>query len=124
MGICILLVLLGGMFSGLTLGLLSLDPTTLHVLSVGGKPDQQKYAKRIAPLVKRHHLLLVTLLLSNATAMEALPLFLDNLVPEVIAIVISVSAVLLFGECVSGFSLLGRVLKSSRVAWLLFSFIL
>jgi metal transporter CNNM len=86
------------MFSGLTLGLLSLDPTTLHVLSVGGKPDEQKYAKRIAPLVKRHHLLLVTLLLSNATAMEALPLFLDNLVPEVIAIVISVSAVLLFGE--------------------------
>ncbi len=97
-GICVALVLFAGVFSGLTLGLLSLDPTTLQVLSMGGKPDEQRYAKRIAPLVKRHHLLLVTLLLSNATMMETLPLFLDKLVPTVVAIVISVTAVLLFGE--------------------------
>ncbi len=32
-------------------------------------------------MVKRHHLLLVTLLLANAAAMEALPIFLDNMVP-------------------------------------------
>ena len=98
--ICILLVIGAGVFSGLTLGLLSLDPTTLHVLSVGGKPDEQRHAKRIAPIVKRHHLLLVTLLLCNATVMETLPLVLDRLVPTAGAIAISVTAVLFFGECV------------------------
>jgi metal transporter CNNM len=40
----------------------------------------------------------VTLLLSNACVNEALPLFLDKLVPEYVAIAVSVSAVLLFGE--------------------------
>lgn len=55
-------------------------------------------ANRIIPLVKRHHLLLVTLLVANAAAMEALPLFVDRLVGPVGAILISVTAVLLFGE--------------------------
>jgi hypothetical protein len=66
--------------SGLTLGLLSLDLTTLKVLSLGGKPHEQMYAKRIMPLVEQHHLLLFTLLLSNAVVNEALPLFLDDMV--------------------------------------------
>ena len=34
---------------------------------------EQKYAKGLIPLVKHHHLLLVTLLLANAGVMEALP---------------------------------------------------
>jgi hypothetical protein len=42
----------------------------------------------------------VTLLLCNAAAMEALPIFLDKLVPEVFAILISVTAVLLMGEVI------------------------
>ena len=33
---------------------------------------------KILPLLRNHHLLLVTLLLANAAAMEALPLFLDK----------------------------------------------
>ena len=45
---------------------------------------------RLIPLVKRHHLLLVTLLLANAGVAETLPLFLDRLVPSPIyAVVIS-----------------------------------
>ena len=44
--------------------------------------------------------MLVTLLLSNATAMEALPLFLDRLVPSLWAVIISVTAVLFFGEII------------------------
>ncbi|EGD73068.1 hypothetical protein PTSG_04782 [Salpingoeca rosetta] len=99
-GISAALVLLAGVFSGLTLGLLSLDSTQLQVLSEAGKPEEQKYARRIKPLVKRHHLLLVTLLLANAAVNESLPLFLDDLVPEYIAIIISVTAVLMFGEVI------------------------
>ena len=57
-------------------------------------------AAKILPILKKHHLLLVTLLLSNAFAMEALPIFLDALVPAVWAIIISVTAVLFFGEVI------------------------
>jgi hypothetical protein len=45
--------------------------------------------------------LLVTLLLANAAAMEALPIFLDKMVPEWLAIILSVTAVLFFGEYVN-----------------------
>ena len=48
--------------------------------------------------MKNAHYLLVTLLLCNAAAMEALPIVLDKLVHEVVAILISVTAVLFFGE--------------------------
>ena len=42
--------------------------------------------------------MLITLLLMNSLAFEALPLFMDKLVPAVIAIALSVSFVLIFGE--------------------------
>ena len=58
----------------------------------------QRYAGRILHLVRRHHLLLVTLLLANAVAVETMPIFLSKLTSEVVAIVVSVTAVLLFGE--------------------------
>ena len=44
--------------------------------------------------------MLVTLLLANATAMEALPIFLDALVPSFWAVLISVTAVIFFGEII------------------------
>ncbi len=40
----------------------------------------------------------VTLLLCNAVAMEALPIFLDKLMHEWVAILVSVTAVLFAGE--------------------------
>lgn len=45
-------------------------------------------------------MLLSTILLNNAIAMESLPIFLDALVPSWLAIVLSTSAVLVFGEVV------------------------
>ncbi|XP_014664441.1 PREDICTED: putative DUF21 domain-containing protein At1g03270 isoform X3 [Priapulus caudatus] len=86
------------MMSGLTLGLLSLDELQIKVLQESGKPNEKKYAAKIYPLVKRHHLLLVTLLLTNAAAVESMPIFLDRISSPVIAIIVSVTAVLLFGE--------------------------
>ncbi len=37
-------------------------------------------------------------MLTNAVAMEALPIFLDALMPSYVAILVSVTAVLFFGE--------------------------
>lgn len=39
-------------------------------------------------------------MISNACCLEALPIFLDSLVPSYIAIIISVTAVLFFGEII------------------------
>ncbi|KAG8479570.1 hypothetical protein CXB51_029325 [Gossypium anomalum] len=53
---------------------------------------------KILPVVRKQHSLLCTLLLCNAAAMEALPIFLDSLVTAWGAILISVTLILLFGE--------------------------
>ena len=98
--ICVALVVGAGMMSGLTIGLVSLDANALTALMRSGTPLERKRAKRILPLVQRHHLLLVTLLLCNAVCMEALPIFLDRLATAVVAIAVSVTAVLLFGEII------------------------
>ena len=86
--------------AGLTIGLFSLDRLGLEVLIRSGETREQRLATRILPLVKKEHLLLVTLLLVNAIANEALPIFLDKLLSPVWAIVVSVSLVLVFGEII------------------------
>ena len=86
------------MMSGLTIGLLSLDITSLEVLGKGGHPSEQRYAKWIVKIVKHHHWLLVTLLLANACAVEAMPIFLNQIANEYVSIIVSITLVLLFGE--------------------------
>jgi len=56
--------------------------------------------KKIIPVLSKHHWLLVTLLFCNACALEALPIFLDKIVPSTYAILISVVAVLVVGEVI------------------------
>jgi hypothetical protein len=92
------LVVTAGLMSGLTLGLMSMDVVELEVLKRSGTPREQTYAATITPILANQHFLLVTLLLCNAVSMEALPLFLDRLADPVTAILISVTAVLVFGE--------------------------
>jgi metal transporter CNNM len=92
------LVLFAGLMSGLTMGLMSLDMTNLKIIAKSGDPVAQKHAERIIPLVAKHHLLLVTLLIGNSLAMEALPIFLDRLVGPFFAVILAVTMVLFFGE--------------------------
>ncbi|GJP53112.1 hypothetical protein CLOM_g12243 [Closterium sp. NIES-68] len=86
--------------SGLTLGLMSLGLVDLEVLQQSGSDSDKKHAARILPVMKKPHLLLCTLLIGNALAMEALPIFLDALVPSWAAIILSVTLILLFGEII------------------------
>ncbi|KAL4558040.1 hypothetical protein LXL04_036236 [Taraxacum kok-saghyz] len=86
--------------SGLTLGLMSLSLVDLEVLAKSGTPKDLIYAEKILPVVKRQHLLLCTLLICNAAAMETLPIFLDSLITAWGAILISVTLLLLFGEII------------------------
>ena len=88
-----ILVLMSGVFAGLTLGYMSLDETQLNVLSISGTPyvflapfalrvndlnrEQKEYARKIKPIRKNGHLLLVTLLLANMIVNESLPIIAD-----------------------------------------------
>merc|ERR1712196_89620 len=95
-------VLFAGCMSGLTLGLLSIEPEMLDILIEGGEAPEEEVrrAMKIKPLVMRHHHLLVTLLLCNSAAMEALPLCLNKIVVEWVSLLLSVTFVLMFGEII------------------------
>ncbi|PPR98812.1 hypothetical protein GOBAR_AA21857 [Gossypium barbadense] len=112
--VIVLLVVFAGLMSGLTLGLMSMSLVDLEVLAMSGTPNDRRHADqmlavltyslagtaKILPVVRKQHLLLCTLLLCNAAAMEALPIFLDSLVTAWGAILISVTLILLFGEII------------------------
>ena len=91
-------VCFAGLMSGLTVGLMSINSLDLKIKLESGTPLEKKYARRVSSILNNHHLLLVTLLVANAAAMESLPLFLDKMFSELITIGLSVSFVLVFGE--------------------------
>ncbi|OVA05523.1 RNA recognition motif domain [Macleaya cordata] len=99
-GISCFLVLFAGIMSGLTLGLMSLGLVELEILQRSGTSAEKKQAAVIFPVVQKQHQLLVTLLLGNACAMEALPIFLDKIFHPFVAVVLSVTFVLAFGEVI------------------------
>ncbi|KAK9720197.1 hypothetical protein K7432_004289 [Basidiobolus ranarum] len=102
LGVAVFLVLLGGLVAGLTLGLMSLDQTNLHILATSGDEKQKKYAARIQPIRENGHLLLVTLLLTNTLVNETLPIMFDSLFGGggLTAILVSTGLIVLFGEII------------------------
>ncbi|KAF7852312.1 hypothetical protein BT93_L4605 [Corymbia citriodora subsp. variegata] len=99
-GLSCFLVLFAGIMSGLTLGLMSLGRVDLEILQRSGTTAEKKQAAAILPVVQKQHQLLVTLLLCNAISMEALPIYLDKLFNQYVAIILSVTFVLAFGEVI------------------------
>ncbi|KAJ1877868.1 hypothetical protein H4R99_007836 [Coemansia sp. RSA 1722] len=99
---CTILVLVGGLLAGLTLGLMSLDEMNLQILATSGSSRQQEYAKRIQPIRKNGHWLLVTLLLGNTVVNESLPIIMDSVFGGggITAVVVSTALVVIFGEIV------------------------
>ncbi|KAH6903913.1 CBS domain-containing protein [Coprinopsis sp. MPI-PUGE-AT-0042] len=95
------LVLLSGLFAGLTLGYMSLDETQLYVLSVGGTAEQRTYANKIKPLRKDGHRLLVTLLLANMIVNESLPVIADPVLGGgVQGVAVSTVLIVIFAEII------------------------
>ena len=87
------------LIAGLFLGLMTLDVLQLRIILRSSiDEDEKMYATTLLPIVEERHLLLVTLLLINALAYETLPIFLDALVPSWVAILLSTTLVMFFGE--------------------------
>ncbi|KAI8913945.1 hypothetical protein DFJ77DRAFT_465293 [Powellomyces hirtus] len=101
LGGTIVLVLIGGIFAGLTIGIMSLDTTNLEILRNSGTEQERKHANKIWPIRKHGHWVLTTLLLGNVVINETLPILFDSLVGGgVAAIIISTGLVVLFGEII------------------------
>ncbi|GAB2221975.1 hypothetical protein Droror1_Dr00013172 [Drosera rotundifolia] len=94
----ILLVSFAGLMSGLSSGFMSFSIVDLEVLAVAGHPEEKKRAEKILPIAKNQHLLLCSLLIYKTIALEALPIFLDAILPAWSAILLSVALVLTFSE--------------------------
>ena len=84
--------------SGLTIGLMSLDDLILEMKLASGTDEERKMARRVLPVITKHHLVLVTLLLNTVLCAETLPIFLEMMVPGWVAIIFSIIVLLIFGE--------------------------
>lgn len=79
----------------------------LKIKTISGNPTEKKYAQKLLPILTNHHLLLTTLMLWNAFSTETLPIFLNKLIPEYVAIILSVTLILLIGEILPASILMG-----------------
>uniref|UniRef100_A0A0X3P8D4 DUF21 domain-containing protein At4g33700 n=1 Tax=Schistocephalus solidus TaxID=70667 RepID=A0A0X3P8D4_SCHSO len=96
----IFLLIFAGIASGLTIGMMSIDPLKLQLIANSGSKSEKKYATFLLPLIKKTHFLLVSLLLANAACVESLPIFLDRVLSPTLAVAISVTSVLVVGEVI------------------------
>lgn len=94
--ISFLLIGLSALFSGLTLGLLSLDTQTLKRRAELG----DKNAARIYPFRQKGNQLLTTLLLGNVAVNTVLSVYLGSIASGVVAAVVATSLIFLFGEII------------------------
>ncbi|WFD18174.1 cell agglutination protein Mam3 [Malassezia caprae] len=95
------LVLLGGIFAGLTLGLMGLDMINLQVLMTSGSDQERRDATKVMRLLERgRHWVLVVLLLGNVIVNETLPIFLSEFGSGLSAVMISTILIVIFGEVV------------------------
>ncbi|XP_033951543.1 metal transporter CNNM4 isoform X2 [Pseudochaenichthys georgianus] len=101
---CILisfLLVLSGMFSGLNLGLMALDPMELRIVQSCGTEKEKKYARKIEPIRSKGNYLLCSLLLGNVLVNTTLTILLGDLIGSGLgAVVASTVGIVIFGEIV------------------------
>ena len=107
LAIVVVLIIIAALMAGCQMGFMSIDSTTLRLKEEEGTPEEKRAAKAVSGVLHNRHHLLVALLLCNAAANEALPIFLDKLVPSAYAILVSVTCVLIFGEILPSAVMLG-----------------
>ena len=118
--IVILLITLSGIFSGLNLGLMALNPFELkRQIRLGNI-----YAKKIYPLRKKGNLLLCTILLGNVAVNSVLAIFLAGLTTGVIAGIISTGLIVIFGEIIPQATFSKHALKlGAKTSWIIWIFL-
>lgn len=118
--IVVLLVVLSGIFSGLTLGFFSLNLTSLErKIKLGNAA-----AKKVYPIRKNGNLLLCTLLLGNVAVNSTMAIFLGNIATGLVAGFVATGLIVVFGEIIPQAVFSRHALKfGSRTVWLVRIFI-
>lgn len=115
-----LLIALSSLFSGLTLGLFTLNKDDLRRKSELG----DRRAKKIYEIRKNGNLLLCTLLIGNVTVNSILSIFLGSLTSGVVASFISIVLIVILGEIFPQALFAHHALKlGSKFIWLVEIFI-
>lgn len=94
----VLLNLLSALFSGLVLGLLSLDVTELEILKKCGTETERRYAAAIIPMRRNSNLLLCSLVIGNVVVNAGLQWLLDTLLHGYIGFISTTVCITIFGE--------------------------
>ncbi|KAL3427911.1 duf21 and cbs domain protein [Phlyctema vagabunda] len=96
------LVLLGGLFAGLTLAYMGQDRVYLQVVAASGNVKERANAQRVLNVLSRgRHWVLVSLLLGNVIVNETLPIILDSDVKGGwFAVLTSTVLIVIFGEII------------------------
>jgi len=94
----VFLLCCSGLFSGLNLGLMSIDRTELKIIAKTGSEKEQRYAKQIQPVRSSGNYLLCSLLLGNVLVNSVLTILMDDLTTGVIAIISSTLGIVIFGK--------------------------
>ena len=94
------LTLCTGLFSGLTLGLLSLDKIGLQIVIGGGDPVLAGYARAILPVRARGNQLLCTLLLGNVAVNSLLSILMADMTSGLVGFFSSTILIVIFGEII------------------------
>uniref|UniRef100_A0A8I3WR70 Metal transporter n=1 Tax=Callithrix jacchus TaxID=9483 RepID=A0A8I3WR70_CALJA len=93
------LLVLSGIFSGLNLGLMALDPMELRIVQNCGTEKERRYARKIEPIRRKGNYLLCSLLLGNVLVNTSLTILLDNLIGSgLMAVASSTIGIVIFGE--------------------------
>ena len=97
----VVLILMSGLFSGLTLGLLSLDPMGLEIIIKGSlDPQERKNARTILKVRKEGNLLLCTLLLGNVAVNSMLSILSADIFNGTVGFLTSTATIVIFGEII------------------------
>lgn len=86
------------LFSGLNLGLMSLDRTELKILCNTGTEKEKQYARKIEPVRNMGNYLLCSILFSNVLVNSIFTIVLEELTSGQVAVVCATLAIVIFGE--------------------------
>jgi metal transporter CNNM len=96
--IILVCLLFSSLFSGLNLGLMSLDRTDLKIIASTGSEKEKMYAKAITPVREHGNYLLCSILLGNVMVNSTFTILLDDLTSGLVAVLASTIAIVIFGE--------------------------